>query len=274
MMEARVEEFIQQPDAPTFYWPLTDLPQPFIDLRKPMQGDRVMVYGAFPGMAEMAADLNAKPFSPDQVKVLVTAIAGFNAFYIPLDAGGMKALTLRLAARHEAAKKVLIDQGRPKELVDAMPHIQVGVMVALMQYDELFDDLLKWEELPFWQARAGVEMAEAQQKEVLDGKEGPAIPLAKSLLPAASKVLAARTRLDRRIAATRCVEAAPASTPPPTTANCRRPWTRSRTYPCRSTRRPASRLATASLAIAPFSDASLSPVSRPATSTRRHMKSV
>ena len=40
---------MQQPDAPSFYWPLTDLPRPFIDLRKPMQGERAGVYGSFPG---------------------------------------------------------------------------------------------------------------------------------------------------------------------------------------------------------------------------------
>ena len=40
-------------------------------------------------------------------------------------------MLFRLAARHETAKKMLIDQGRPKELVDAMPHVQVGLLVAL-----------------------------------------------------------------------------------------------------------------------------------------------
>jgi hypothetical protein len=207
LMEGRLEEFIQQPDAPNMYWPLTDLPRPFLDLRKPMQGERVMVYGTFPGMTEMAADLNAKPFAPEQVEPLVKVLAGFDPQNLPLDVVAKAALALRLAARHEAAKKILIDQGRPQELVDAMPHFQVGLMVALMQYDELYDDVLKWEGLPFWQARAGMEKGEARQKEILDGKDGPAIPLAKALLPAVKKVFAAGTRLDRRLAALRCVEA-------------------------------------------------------------------
>ena len=34
LMENRLEEFVQQPDAPNLYWSLTDLPRPFIDLRK------------------------------------------------------------------------------------------------------------------------------------------------------------------------------------------------------------------------------------------------
>ena len=48
LMEKRLEEFIQQPNAPNLYWSLTDLPRPFIDLRKAMQGERVGVYGIFP----------------------------------------------------------------------------------------------------------------------------------------------------------------------------------------------------------------------------------
>ena len=44
LMLERLEETIQQPDGPNFYWALTDLPRPFIDLRKPMQGERVMAF--------------------------------------------------------------------------------------------------------------------------------------------------------------------------------------------------------------------------------------
>jgi hypothetical protein len=36
-----VEEFQQQPGAPSLFWALADLPAPFIDLRKGMQGERL-----------------------------------------------------------------------------------------------------------------------------------------------------------------------------------------------------------------------------------------
>ncbi len=48
LMDKRLEEFIQQPDAPNLYWPLADLPRPFIDLRKPMQGERCRSTARFP----------------------------------------------------------------------------------------------------------------------------------------------------------------------------------------------------------------------------------
>ena len=37
-------------------------------MRKPMQGERLMAYGSFPGLADMADDLNAKPWTPEQVE--------------------------------------------------------------------------------------------------------------------------------------------------------------------------------------------------------------
>ena len=208
IVEKRLEEFIQQPGAPDLYWSLTDLPRPFIDLREPMQGERLMAYGTFPGMAAMADDLNAKAFTPEQVEPLVKLLGEISDEQNGILQVKDKALlALRLAARHEAAKKILIAQGRPKEFVDAMPHVQVGLMVALVQYDEDFDELLKWQGLPFWEARPGMERAEQRLKDTRDDKDAPAIPLAKLLLPAVKKVFAARTRIDRQIAALRCVEA-------------------------------------------------------------------
>ncbi len=208
IMEGRLEEFIQQPNAPNLYWSLTELPRPFIDLRKPLQGERVGVYGTFPGMAETAADLNAKPFTTEQVEKAVSNLQVLSDENSDLMRLKEKAfLALRLAARHEAAKEILIEQGRPKELVDAMPHFQVGLLIALQQYDQEFDELLKWQSLPYWQVQPEMIKWAKHIKELRDDKNTPAIPIARLFLPAAQKVLAARVRIDRRIAALRCVEA-------------------------------------------------------------------
>ena len=68
IMEGELEELIQQPHAASFYWPLTDLPRPLFDLHKPWQGERIKAYADFPGMTEMAADVNAKPFTNEQAE--------------------------------------------------------------------------------------------------------------------------------------------------------------------------------------------------------------
>jgi hypothetical protein len=60
--------------APNLYWALADLPRPFLDLRVPLQGQRVRTYAHFPGLLEAASDLNAGAMKPEQVKAGVDAL--------------------------------------------------------------------------------------------------------------------------------------------------------------------------------------------------------
>ena len=48
LMIAQLEEMIQQPDAPNLYWALTELPRPFFDLRKALQGEKMGLYTDLP----------------------------------------------------------------------------------------------------------------------------------------------------------------------------------------------------------------------------------
>ncbi|HBI43594.1 MAG TPA: hypothetical protein DDY78_12205 [Planctomycetales bacterium] len=205
LMETRLEEFIQQPNAPSLYWSLTDLPRPFIDLRKALQGERVGVYGTFPGMAEAAADLNAKPFTPEQVEKALQFLGDQNSDL--LRATTKERLALDLAPQHEAAKKILIDQGRPKELVDAMPDFQVGLLVGLRYYDQILDEYLKLETLPYNEGRLRIEEATKRVNELVEGKDAPVIPLPNLFLLGVTHIYPFRACIDRRIAALRCVEA-------------------------------------------------------------------
>ena len=209
MLDA-LEEFIEAADAPSLYWPLTDLPRPLFDMRKQMQGERVGVYGTFPGAAEMAGDLHAKPWAPKQIANLMF-ILGYvedndDRTRIEKAADNVKML-LRVAAQHEAAKKALLDEGRPKELVDAMPHLQVALLVSLRQWDNVFDESLKCQGLPYPDLTTALARAEVRQREIMEGPNGPAIPIARLLLVRVRKVFALRAQIDRRVAALRCVEA-------------------------------------------------------------------
>jgi hypothetical protein len=210
-MLERLEETIQQPGTPNLYWSLTDLRQPFIDLREGLEGERLGVLGNFPGISESAVDLNAGPLPAEKVPMLVK---GFGAIVDqPLEYKERIALSLLIARKHEKAKEVLIAHGRPRDKVEQMPHVQVALLHALLEYDELLDEITKWQTFPYWQASEGLAQAERMVREsrVRAGNpltnEGPALPLAPLVLPAVNKVLMARVRLERRFAALRCVEA-------------------------------------------------------------------
>ena len=58
-----LEEMARQPGSPDLFWSLTDLPSPFIDMRKGWEGERAMVDAAFDG-------LKVEPHSPSDAAIL------------------------------------------------------------------------------------------------------------------------------------------------------------------------------------------------------------
>jgi hypothetical protein len=210
VMTKQVDQFAQCDQAPNLYWALTDLPRPFIDLRVPLQGERLGAYGTFPGLGEAAGDLNVGPLSPKQVQDCVKMLFGLVE---EQDTQAKRVgLALLIRSKHETAKRALVAQGRPPALVAKMPHVQVALLHALGEYERLLDEVVKWQGFPYWEAQAGLQRArrqlvEARTRALLPTGDAPVLPLAALLVPAVSNVFTARTRLDRKVAALRCVEA-------------------------------------------------------------------
>ncbi len=202
--------FLSQPNAPNLYWALTDLPRPFIDLRRAMEGERVGVYGTFPGLLEAVNDPAAPPMTPEQVRKSVELLA--NEFGVGKDYPTRAAVSLLIRAKHPAAKEALVAAGFPRAQVEKMPHVEVALLHSLRQYDRFLDETSKWRTFPYAEASKGLREAdrmfrEARVKVLSPASDVPALPLAALLLPAAQKVVAAQARTDRRLAALRCVEA-------------------------------------------------------------------
>jgi hypothetical protein len=204
-----VDELIQLERVPNLYWALTDLPRPFLDLRETLQGERVMAYGTFPGLAESAADLNAGPMTAEQIKALADVFVKN-----PREFGNMSswALSVGVLVKHEVGVKALVAAGRPRDKVEAMPHLQVALLHALLEYDRLFDEVRKWQGFPYWQTRPELlrldrEYRRNRAKMMPIHPDAPLFPFAYLFLPTVNKVLFAHARLDRKIAALRCVEA-------------------------------------------------------------------
>jgi hypothetical protein len=200
-----VPHLVQHPRCPNLYWTLSDLPAPFLSLRPGLEGERLASYASFPGMAAQLIDLNADPMKPEQVQELLKTYSNLlddqNALVVQTRAGFL------LATRHDKAKKALIDQGRPVEKVAAMPHAQVGMLHAFIEYDAVMDEMLRWQAQPYWQATPKLEEQQRKLRRMTFDPEGPALTLARAITPAISKVMYSRVRLDRHIAQLRCLEA-------------------------------------------------------------------
>jgi hypothetical protein len=102
------------------------------------------------------------------------------------------------------AKRALIAEGRSPEEVEALPALQVVLLHALHQFRRRQDDLYKWYGLPYWEARPHVAAVYEEVRQARARLEG--IPFLE-LLPALERVTFTAARLDRRVAALRCVEA-------------------------------------------------------------------
>src|SRR5690606_31941757 len=104
--------------------------------------------------------------------------------------------------------KALIASGRPREKVEQMPHLQVAMLHAFMEYEQHLDEVVKWYGFPYWQAEP--HFKELQQRigqARVRTANSPAIPLAPLLLPAMQRVMMAQVRIDRRFAMLRTIEA-------------------------------------------------------------------
>jgi hypothetical protein len=207
LMTGVLDEFIDRSDAPNLYNALTDLPAPLISMRKGMQGERVMMLGTFPGLAECAVDLDAGNMTAKQVEGCVKSLQKFHHDK-QYDYSDRKKLVQLIQEKHEVAKKALIAAGRPREKVEAMPHVQVALLHGLLEYDTLFEQTVVWHDLPYWEtATRYKDLDESNRREREKDPNAPALALARLLFPANEKAAFARVRTDRKIAMLRCVEA-------------------------------------------------------------------
>jgi hypothetical protein len=206
----QVEQLVQLPEGPNLFWALTDLPRPFIDLRRPMQAEKVMVEAHFPEIRQALNERRPRPLSAQQLRDNVDLLREMEGGRRTGGLGSWEKLGVAfLAAKiYPVAAKFLRSQGVAEKDVEALPVIQVAFMYALAEYDRHYDNMYKWQNLPYWEALPGLLQAERELKESkasILSRGG--IPLAELLIPATQRVLLAQARLDRRIAALRCVEA-------------------------------------------------------------------
>ncbi|MCI0377516.1 MAG: hypothetical protein L0215_07915 [Gemmataceae bacterium] len=202
VMVNQVEDFIQLPGAPNLYWSLVDLPRPFIDLRRALQGEKVMVESMFPAIRDALRDPEHPPLPAEIITKQFKSLAHF------ADGQAPSPLSLAVsAARIEPqARKHFLAKGWAAERLDKLPVNQVALMYSVALYDRYYDDMYKWHSLPYWEARAGLRKA-TEDFAAKKQSDADSAALTAQLLPAVNNILFARARLDRRVALLTVVEA-------------------------------------------------------------------
>jgi tetratricopeptide (TPR) repeat protein len=201
-MLARVEDLMQTPGAPNLYWALTALPRSLVSGRRATLHELDALYRSVPGLRR----LEKETLSPRQAEELLEELLKALSQCGMEGPGWQGKLAFgALAARvYPDGKQALIAQGRGKEQVEALPALQVVLLYYLGQYDRARDDLVKWLSVPSWQARAGLERIE---KDVQAASTRDGNLLIKMLFPTVLRAHQAGLRVERQLAALRCVEA-------------------------------------------------------------------
>lgn len=192
-----VDEMIQQPGSPNLFWALTDLPSPFIDLRKGRQGERLWIDSELSGLVE------DEPMSNAQLRKIVDRLQKMvNGPNEPEMA--VRAWLDGRANNEEhvrAARKRLVEAFAPADPTkfESFPPLQIILLDEKRQFEIVRDEDMKGLALPYWQART----VTASIPPIPKDKETPLTLLRAQF----TKVKAAQARLDQRIALLRCVEA-------------------------------------------------------------------
>jgi hypothetical protein len=196
MMLQVIDDWIDLPDAPNLYWALTNLPHPLIDLRTGFEGERVWLDAMFPGIRDLLADPTIPGPSVEQLK------KSFDSLTM-LDGGHTRIFLIALGDYTEA-KRFLRERGWPAAKVEAIPVLQAVFLYEVHKYDVAYDDIRKSFSLPYPEATTEAKQAVKRFKKSESARRRD---ITWDLLPAAERVLAAPARIERRIAALRCVEA-------------------------------------------------------------------
>src|SRR5207244_10482943 len=124
------------------------------------------VYSYFlPDHPELLGDPEAGPLPPPQARELGDRLVGLGTqLPNPSVLSNRWLLGSVVLLRHESAKRALIAAGRPRDKVEAMPHLQVAVLHSLLEYDAALDEFARQLAQPYWEAAPALKEAERKAR--------------------------------------------------------------------------------------------------------------
>jgi hypothetical protein len=207
-MMDRLEELVAQPLTPNLYWALTALPRPLVSTRKSLELERSMPEDMIPGLTQLDSPENPAEWE-GLLKRIYSRMQNLAAkFSTDVDGFNKATIDRSLAEFKKEAAPYYRSQLKDTRILGsdgakAMSDDEVICRGLVAQYHILQDQVFKAIYLPYPDAVQVVRASEATLKEA---KLGPLTVL--SLLhPAVVKAMTVETRLDRRIAALRIIEA-------------------------------------------------------------------
>jgi hypothetical protein len=193
-----LEDMVQQSGCPNLYWALTDLPCPLVDLRKGVQGYRLII------AAELRPIRDDAPMADKEIEAFVSHLSGILNF--AREQAGLPLRSPRAwlqsrakdAGRVDAARRRLVESGLSQKLVERFPAAQVILLDEKRDYEVRRDDRSKLLTLPLPEFDALTSVAERTS----DGHG-----LFVDLLPHVAALRQAQGQLEQQVALLRLIEA-------------------------------------------------------------------
>ena len=203
-------ELIQQPDAPSLYWALVELPQPMVESRKTIREELLMMQ--MNTGAEVLKRPKEKRWSPREWRNQLFSDAEnyFSEFGIDPPGVGIHGTATTIMLRgYPIAKQRLIESGMDPAKVEAMPVVQVVAIYEERVIEQQFEAFRKVMNLPFRQTIEAYERLEKSTAGFDGNKKGSSvIPTFESLFGTGRKtVMLADLRIRNRMVSLRTIEA-------------------------------------------------------------------
>ena len=202
-MTNRLEDWVQTPDSPNLYWPLTELPRPLVDVRRSIRNEFYTMDQSLPALRELRSKKLTEQQSRQAYDKILDAWVKAGDEKPPMWMKAADRLAV-IAEFYTIARKTLIVGGRSEKEVDAMPKLQVIALTYLEEYDRVRDDITKWLAVPAHQGLPEIEKIVSRENAKAKEKANVFLHLT---IPSLVKMVRAQTRLDRFIAGLRAAEA-------------------------------------------------------------------
>lgn len=202
---AVVERWIGADGSPNLYWSLADLPRPFIDTRLAFQAEPIFIDQMFPEIRHALENPSAPPIPMATLTACMKNLRVIEATAKESIADVMAGAFIVLRD-HTAARTHFLKAGWTEKQVDGLSGMQLVLMLNVENCDRLYQQMQAWQSQPWHIARPAFKKFVEELRES-KAKQTPGTFLSGMLMPALDRIILARVRVDRRIAALQTIEA-------------------------------------------------------------------
>jgi hypothetical protein len=206
-----LEDLVQAPGAPSFFWAISHRPHPLTDFSAGFESERFLLEREIPTLSQLDGPAwsveKGRAFADElQEKLLKLAEIADGSGNSELRKWSNKlAMAGMIYQVYPDAKRALVAQGRSAQQIESMPAVQVAVLYTFQRYEQLRDEFFKWTSLPFYQGYKG--MGESSANLYSQAKGSMLFKLFTLLIPSVRASGLAQALSERRLDAIQCIEA-------------------------------------------------------------------